>query len=389
MSTLPRFVRTAAVALTLLCIMLAETSCQRPRTPRSSRTSPQRTERGTAARKLQELKEAREEVDRYARCLEAKDLASAGAPRMAVTVASRAVKTDPQHSAAYRLLGRGLLEQARFGEAAAAFRRTLQFDPQDRLAARGLQEALRLAELARSLPLRLKPGQRLLAIVETHQDSLASTFALIGVWEQYADGDWEVSRPEVRLFVSDGRRYRETFRTTRVAWGRSDVIGYYRTWVADLLGMGRQQMVLVSGWSGADHYREVLDVFLPQGDSLRHIVHVAGEVPGGYAPFEVMDLDMDGRREIEVRELLEYMLAGGAIWRDVFEYDGRRYRLATSRFPSIVRDNVAELESRRKFYLKEVGHVDDRVLEYLARGHRYLRDVEKAPLTTRRRRGRQ
>jgi hypothetical protein len=384
MRTSTRSVRRVALGVALACVMLTETSCQRPAAPRSPRPV-QPVGGGAAARNPREREETRRLVAEYSRRLDAKDLlSSANAPMMAVTVALRAVKTDPQNAAAYSLLGRGLLEEARFGEAAAAFRSTLKLDPRDRMAAQGLAESLRLAELAHSLPLRLKPRQDLLALIEVDRGSHAGVFVLIGSRTQLEDRSWYVD-PEARLFVSERNYYRETFRTTHVAWENVEEIDYCRVRVADLLKMGSSQVILVSGKMGVDHFREALDVFLPQGDSLRRIAHVAGTVPSGNPPFEVKDLDADGRPEIEVSQLVEYALADGAIWRDVFAYDGRYYTLATSRFLDIVRDNVTELESRRKFYLQEFGHDDDRILEYLARGRRYLRDSEKAPLTTIRR----
>ena len=378
MQTLHRFAHKAVTALALLCLLSSFTSCQRTSVRRSPLLSSQRQGRDPAAVRAQELREARQRVDEQSRALHAKGLGSAGAPGMAVSVARETAKSDPQYAPAYDLLGWGLLEEAGFDEAAAAFRRSLELAPNNLREQKGLREALRLAEVARSLPLLLKPGQRLLALVEVRRGPQASIFALTGAWEEWERGDWYVRRPEVRFFVSHQGRYRETFQTAAVAWGGRDEIGYYRAWAADLLTMGRQQIVLVSGQTGADHFSEALDVFLPGGRFLRHIVHVTGVVTGGDSPFEVKDLNGDRRPEIKVWNMLEFLHANGVYWCDVFQYDGYRYRLATRRFPNVVRKNVAELESWHEFCRQEGTAEGEQVRKHLALGRRYLAGIEKA-----------
>jgi hypothetical protein len=319
-----------------------------------------------------------------AQALGTHDLNDGITSRWAVRVASTVIAAEPSYAPAYDLLGKGLLEQAEFDKAAAAFRKARRLQHHDRTAANELRETARRARIARALPLALRPGQRLLSLFVVPSDPHGSVFVLIGRVKQYDEYERQILDREARLFVREGKRYREVLRTTDVGPAKEDEFTDYRVWSADMVGLGRPQVVLETGWAGADHTGGALDLFQPERGSEAHLAHVTGIVPGGGASFGFKDLDGDKRPEIITYKLLEYLYASGSVWRDVFKYDGHRYRLATSQFPDIVRENVDELEARQEFYRKEVGQEDETVAKYLARGRRYLRDSEKAPAPSRR-----
>lgn len=323
---------------------------------------------------------ARQIVYQQTQVLDAKGLDSAYAPWYALFQAREAVKLAPDYAPAHRLLGRALMEEASFDQAAASYRRSLQLDPRNWQGKRGLREAERLAKLVQSLPLAPKKGRRVFRLAEIPRGPRPGVFVLVGEFDKVADG---FLRPEARYFVWRKGRYRETFYTATMGRMEEPWRGQLRscrTWVGDFQRVGRQQVILVTANVGGDWEPTFVDVFEEKGDGLTRVLAVDSDHPP-----KLTDLDHDGRPEIRVDHLIGSTVphAGMDIWYDVYRYNGRRYARANARFPQLTRDQIRELQ----------GHLEDEpndpeFLKYMAIAYRDLGQPEKArPYENRARRG--
>jgi tetratricopeptide (TPR) repeat protein len=319
----------------------------------------------TAARKL---KQAQQIVYEQTRALDDRSLASAFAPRWAIFRASQAVRLAPRYAPCRRLLGRALMEAARFAEAAASYRKSLQLEPHNSQGETGLRDAERLRDLLRSLPLSLETGRRVFRLAEIPARPKPSVFVVIG---SFNGDDFELV--EARYFVWRNGRYRETFRAPRV--GRSDgpeEVRSCRTWVGDFQKVGRQQVMLVTASLGADWNPTFVDAFEVKGTSLTTVLRIDSDHPP-----ELTDLDHDGRPEIKVDHLIGVTVphVGMDFWYDVYRYNGKQYVRANQRFPALTR---RQIESLRQDLQGAPDDVD--FLEHVALAYRDLGQAKTATL---------
>ncbi len=284
-----------------------------------------------------------------------------------------AIKVAPNGATAHRVLGRTFLEMVRYGEAKAEFSRALALDPHDSQARSGLREAARLSRLVLALP--APRGQRVFRLAEAPKRGGPSVAVLLGRWN--AKGH-ELDAPAVRYYRRKSGRYHLTFRARlhtvlaapAGAAAARDGIEYARIWVGDVQHTGRAQVLLVTGWIGADWLPAFVDVFEVAGRSLRPILHADSEDTP-----ELVDLDRDRRPEVKVVHFFGYETSHaeqGARY-DVYRYTGRRYVRANSHFRDFARSQLAEALAKLHKYPDDWD-----VLLHVAQAYRDLGQPSKA-----------
>lgn len=322
---------------------------------------------GSKLRMAQQLVRETEPVLRGRKFSSIRDL------KLAQRYASEATRIAPRLASAHRLLASILLEQAEFDQAESEFRKALALEPADKKVQRGLDQTERLGALVESLPLRLAQNQRVFRVAEVPRvGGTPGVFALIGIIARWAsapdtgnkDEEADFTSPEVRYFVPIDGQYRETFRTTKVADTRNDphYISAARVSIGDFQRVGRQQVILATGWFAADAEPTLLDIFEAKDDSLKHILHV-----DSLHPPELADLNRDGRPEVGVDYYvgvtMPHVSASG--WCDVYQYDGRRYVRANARFPQLARQQLQGMIEMNRLHPNDWD-----VLERLALAYR-------------------
>jgi tetratricopeptide (TPR) repeat protein len=294
-------------------------------------------------------------------------LGSAFAPWFAIFEASEAVRLAPGYAPARRLLGRALMEEARFDEAATSYRKSLELEPRNRDGEAGLRQAERLASLVRSLPLSLAPGRRVFRLAEVPARPRPGVFVVIGAFNRVEYGFEHV---EVRYFLWRDGRYREAFRVRRVGRNDFEAVRSCRTWVGDFQKVGREQVMLVTAYMAADWMPTCVDVFEVKGDSLRRVLGIDSDrVP------ELTDLDHDHKPEVQVVHLIGATVghAGMDLWYDIYRYNGKEYARANPRFPALTRKQIDELQRSLEY-----APDDWEFLEHMALAYRDLGEPKKA-----------
>jgi tetratricopeptide (TPR) repeat protein len=256
-----------------------------------------------------------------------------------------AIAAAPEYAPAYVALGRLKLAQADYFSAAAAFNRAQVLSPFDQQARSGLAEAKRLSDLLIYFP--LPYPRRVFRLAEVPDGQTPGAFLLIGTLSVWGPDLWSVQTylldPEVRYYTWHGAGYEEAFRTQGVAGAGFENPGevtFARAWVGDYQQTGRSQVLLVTGWVGADWIPTYLDIFEAAGGAMRQVLHVDSAFPP-----QLVDLDGDGRVEVQTSHPVGATMprAEAGTWFDLYAYDGQEYVRANERYPEFAQDQLQRL----------------------------------------------
>ena len=308
--------------------------------------------------------QVRQVVAASEKVLASRDPESAVDLRFVIHDMADAVKWAPQYEPARRVWGRALLEGGRYQEAATAFRRALILNPKDGQAAFGMREARWLRQVARGLG--IPKGLRIYRLAEVPRTGRPGVFVVVGkpFEEESIDG------PRVEYFIRQAGRYRKVMDKPAYLGTekRGDDFEFARIWVRDLQRTGRPQILLISGWIGADCLPTFIDIWEPEGKGLRQVLHVDSDEGATL-------VNRGGRREIKVTHLVGATAphTGMSFWSDVYRYDGKRYVRANNRHPRFSRDQLASMQQMNRDYPNDWD-----VLEHLALAHRDLGQPKKA-----------
>jgi len=286
-----------------------------------------------------------------------------------------AIATAPEYAPPYLALGRLKIEQADYFSAAAAFNRAQVLGPFDPQARSGLSEAKRLSELLMYFP--LPYPLRVFRLAEVPDGRQPGVFLLIGTLSVWGPDLTSVQTylldPEVRYYTWHGAGYEEAFRTWNVAGAGLENPGevtFARVQVGDLQRVGRSQVLLVTGWVGADWVPTSVDIFEAAGGSLRQVLHVDSVFPP-----ELVDLDGDGRVAVRTAHFVGVTMPHAAVgtWFDLYAYDGQQYVRANDLYPE-----VAEEQLQRMLDLDAQYPDDYDVLDHVAQAYTDLGQPERA-----------
>ncbi len=286
-----------------------------------------------------------------------------------------AIATAPESVAPYLALGRLKLEQADYFSAAAAFNRAQVLSPFDSQARSGLAEAKRLSELLLYFP--LPYPRRIFRLAEVPDGRTPGAFLLVGTPELWGPDLTRVQTyllaPEVRYYAWHGAGYEEAFRTGNVAGAGLENPGevtFARAWVGDLQRVGRSQVLLVTGWVGADWVPTYVDIFEAANGAMRQVLHVDSVFPP-----ELVDLDGDGRVEVRTAHFVGVTRPHVAVgtWFDLYAYDGAQYVRANDLYPEF-----AEGQLQRMLDLDAQYPDDYDVLDHVAQAYTDLGQPERA-----------
>ena len=246
---------------------------------------------------------------------------------------------------------------------------TLVLNPKDRAAVTDLAESPRLAKLAHLLP--IPSGYCIYRLAEVPDHGGPHVIVVIGKPEKRSSNAGfpsveSVSEAKVLYFERQGDKFTKR---DQLALPEGSSIDCARIWVRDLAGTGRPQVVLVYGWESARRANSYLEIWEPQAKSLRPLLSA-----GSYFPPELLDLDQNGKQEVEVLNPPSPQAHPRKYaWSDLYRYDGTRYVRANWDFPK-----RAQAQLDRMLALENELGEDEDLFDHIAQAYRDLRQRDKA-----------
>ncbi len=250
-----------------------------------------------------------------------------------------------------------------------AYSQTLVLNPKDRAAVIGLAESQRLATLAHVLP--VPSGYCIYRVAELPDHGGPNVLVVIGKPEKRNSNAGfpsaeSVGDAKVLYFERQGDKFTKRDQLTLPEGSSIDCA---RIWVRDLAHTGKPQVLLVYGWESDRHANSYVEIWDPQAKTLRPVLSA-----GSYFPPELVDLDQDGKQEVQVLNPPSPQAHPRKYaWSDIYRYDGSQYVRVNYEYPKLAQaqlDRMLALEN-------ELGEDED-LFDHIAQAYRDVRQKDKA-----------